>query len=200
MPGGKPLKVSTGQPSVGTLTVDPSGSFVFKHHKMFTGTYVYFYYTATDGTAVTGSTLVKIAVSCTCHGAAPDVNVCSGTEITPAFLISKGAGCMDAAMRHPSSTSARYLPASSRAMLPVYGNLSELRLVTGRVCFNAPCEISFVAFPVPTDCAGHVLPTAAQILELGNVKCGCDATPLISDIHWVEPTPEVANEWIGSIQ
>ena len=62
MPSGKSLKVSTWTtPSVGTLTVDPSGSFVFKPpQNVPTGTYVYFYYTATDGTAVTGSTLVKV--------------------------------------------------------------------------------------------------------------------------------------------
>ena len=200
MPGGKPLKVSTWTtPSVGTLTVDPSGSFVFKPpQNVPTGTYVYFYYTATDGTAVTGSTLVKIAVSCTCHGAAPDVNVCSGTEITPAFLISKGAGCMGCRDATPKFDLSK-IPAQPVAgqCYPYTVICPSCAVVTGRVCFNAPCEISFVAFPVPTDCAGHLLPTAAQILELGNVKCGCDATPLISDIHWVEPTPEVANEWIG---
>ena len=107
-----PLQVSTWTaPSLGTLVVNADGSFVYKPPQNIpSGTYVYFYYTATDRISVTSQALVKIAVSCACKGAAPDVNVCLGTPITSAFLISQGAGCMDAVMRHPSLISARYPP------------------------------------------------------------------------------------------
>ena len=67
---------------------------------------------------------------------------------------------------------------------------------TGIVNIGQPCEISFVVFPIPTvDCPGNVLPTAAQIIDLGAVDCGCDATPVISNIHWVSTPPGA--EWTG---
>ena len=97
-----PLQVSTWTtPSAGTLTVNTDGSFIYEPPQNIpSGTYVYFFYTATDGISVTNQALVKIGVSCVCKGAAPDVNVYLGTVITPAFLIS----------RHLSLISARYPP------------------------------------------------------------------------------------------
>jgi hypothetical protein len=66
----------------------------------------------------------------------------------------------------------------------------------GIVNIGQPCEISFIVFPIPVDnCPGNVLPTAAQIMDLGAVDCGCDATPVISNIHWIN-TPAGA-EWTG---
>ena len=188
-------------PKYGTLNVNENGSFVYNAARnIATGTYVTFYYRVTDGTTVSSQALDKIQVACSCHGVAPDVNVCTGTEITPAFLISKGAGCVGCRDATPKFDLSK-IPAQ-----PIAGQTYAYTVtcpscvsVTGHVHFNAPCKISLVAFPVPTDnCPGHVLPTAAQIIQLGHVSCGgCDATPVISRIHWIEPTPEAGNEWVG---
>ena len=89
------LSVSSNTPLVG-LMVNADGSFIYDPPaNMRAGSWVYFYYRATDKSgAVTNQALVKIAVSCKCHGAAPDIKVCPGTVITPEFLISNGAGCI----------------------------------------------------------------------------------------------------------
>jgi hypothetical protein len=185
----------------GSITVNADGSFVYHPpQNIASGTVVYFYYTATNGITVTNKALVKITVTCSCHGAGPDVNACLGTEITPAFLMAQGAGCMGCRDATPKFDLSK-IPAAPAAgqCYPYTVTCPSCAAVTGRVCFNVPCEISFVAFPVPADnCQGHALPTAEQIIELGHVSCGgCDATPVITNIHWVEPTPEAANEWVG---
>ena len=202
-PTGKPTVSATTQLSgPGSIMVNADGSFVYHPpQNIASGTVVYFYYTATDGNTVTNKALVKITVTCTCHGAGPDVNVCMGTAITPAFLIAQGAGCMGCRDVTPKFDLSK-IPAAPVAgqCYPYTVICPSCAVVTGRVCFNAPCEISLVAFSVPTvNCPGHVLPTAAQIIELGYVKCGgCDATPVVdpSSIHWTN-TPEAANEWVG---
>lgn len=83
-------------PKYGILKVSADGSFVYDAAANFpSGTYVNFNYAVTDGINVSNSALVKIAVSCMCHGAAPDITVCLGTvKITPEYLMSQGAGCM----------------------------------------------------------------------------------------------------------
>ena len=67
---------------------------------------------------------------------------------------------------------------------------------TGTVNIRPACEISFATFSLPFDYSQyHTLPTPEQILELGSVICGCDATPVISNIHWASQPPN--EEWIG---
>jgi hypothetical protein len=68
---------------------------------------------------------------------------------------------------------------------------------TGIVNIGQPCDISFFAFSLPPEfCPGDRLPTADEIIELGVVSCGCDATPKITNIHWVSKPP-FPNEWTG---
>jgi hypothetical protein len=67
---------------------------------------------------------------------------------------------------------------------------------TGIVNIGQPCDISFLVFSIPTiNCPGNVLPTVEQIMDLGAVDCGCDATPVISNIHWTSTPP--GEEWTG---
>jgi len=195
----EPEKISI-DPKYGTLTVNKDGSFVYNAaQNIVSGTYVTFYYRATDGTTLSNQALVKIQVSCSCRGTAPDVNVCTGTEITPAFLISKGAGCVGCRDATPKFD-LRKIPAQ-----PIAGQTYTYTVtcpscvsIMGHVHFNAPCKISLVAFSVPlATCQRHDMPTPEQIIELGNVKCGCDVTPLISNIQWVN-SPDAPDEWIGT--
>ena len=59
-----------------------------------------------------------------------------------------------------------------------------------------PDLCTFIVFPIPPDnCPGNKLPTAQQIMELGGIECGCDATPVISNIHWVSTPP--GQVWTG---
>ena len=171
-------------PKYGTLKVNADGSFIFNSAQNFpSSTNVYFYYSATDGITVTNQALVKIAVFCKCHGAAPDVNVCLGTAIiTPEFLISKGAGCLGCRDVTPKFDLSK-IPAQ-----PVVGQCYPYtvscpggNIATGSVCFRGSCNIRSVPFAV---CSG-ITPTAAQILAQGSILCSCDTTPEISNIHIV---------------
>ena len=184
----------------GNITVNPDGSFVYHPPQSIpAGTYVTFYYTATDGKTISNSALVKITVSCVCHGAAPDVSVCLGTAITADFLKSKGAGCVGCRDATPKFDLSK-IPAQPIAgqCYPYNVSCPGCNMVTGHVCFQAPCEISFIDFPIPTDsCPGHDLPTAEQIIDLGAVSCGpCDGTPVISDIKWTSKPP-APDDWVG---
>jgi hypothetical protein len=181
---GKPLHVlAWTTPTLGTLTVDPSGSFIYNPpQNIASGTYVLFNYTATDGTTVTNQALVKIQVACSCRGAAPDVNVCLGTAISPAFLMSKGAacnGCRDATPKFDLSK----IPAQPVAgqTYPYTVSCPNCVSVTGHVHFNGACTISSSPFAV---CSGET-PSEADIRAKGSVTCSCDTTPAISEIHLV---------------
>jgi hypothetical protein len=66
---------------------------------------------------------------------------------------------------------------------------------TGIVNIGQPCEIDFVVFSPQGNCPGDKLPSAEDIIDLGGVDCGCGATPVISNIHWVSK-PSVG-EWTG---
>lgn len=257
-------------PKYGTLTVNADGSFVYDASQNFpSSNYVYFYYRTTDGKAVSNQALVKIAVSCVCHGAAPDVTVSPGTAITPEFLMSEGAGCMgcrDVTPKFDLSQTIGFAkagacnsytvscPGGSRteghicfvgSCEPVWEPFTVCPGVTPTVeqimaegsvtcdcdtdpvisnilmvndhwdytitCTTAPgyaatgtgivnigqaCEISASSFTFLENNPGsHTLPTPEEIMELGAVSCGCDATPVISNIHWVS-TPS-NDEWIG---
>lgn len=83
-------------PTLGTLKVNANGSFVYKaSQNIKQGTYVSFRYKVTDGICVsTFEGTAKIQVSCTCHGAAPDLTFYGVTTVAAADLIAKGAGCM----------------------------------------------------------------------------------------------------------
>ena len=83
-------------PTLGTLKVNANGSFVYKaSQNIKPGTYVSFKYKVTDGICVsTYEGTAKIQVSCTCHGAAPDLTFYGVTTVAAADLIAKGAGCM----------------------------------------------------------------------------------------------------------
>jgi hypothetical protein len=171
-------------PKYGTLKVNADGSFVYAAaQNVPSSTYVTFYYKATDGINVSGQALVKIIVSCQCHGAAPDITVCLGTAtITPEYLMSRGAGCMgcrDATPKFDISA----IPAKpvAGASYPYTVSCPACSLVTGHVTFVGPCDVSWNPFPV---CAG-VTPTPNQILVSGGVTCSCDTTPDISNIHLV---------------
>jgi hypothetical protein len=175
-------------PKYGTLTVSADGSFVYEPTKTIpSGTYVIFYYKATDGTTVTNQAMVKILVSCSCHGAAPDVSVCPGTKITSEFLTSKGAGCIgcrDSTIKFDLSQ----IPAQPVAgkSYPYTVTCPDCVSVTGHVIFQGPCTITWVPFTV----CSETTPTAAQIKASGKVKCSCaDTDPAISDPirvgnHW----------------
>jgi hypothetical protein len=124
--------------SQGTLEVKEDGSFVYKAPANVPASmYVYFYYRATDGTCVSNQATARILLSCTCHGGAPDVNVCPGTMITPEFLISKGAGCFGCRDATPQFDLSQ-IPAE-----PVAGQCYEYTvscpscaLAKGKVCFR----------------------------------------------------------------
>ncbi len=169
-------------PKYGTITVNADGSFVYDvPENIGTSAIVTFTYTMTDGMTVSNSATVKITVSCRCHGAAPDVTACPGTEITPEFLMSKGAGCFGCDSTGTFGLS--QIPAD-----PVAGetytytvSCSGCALLTGHVTFAGPCSIASVPFTV---CSG-ITPTTAMILAQGSVTCSCDAAPVISDIHLV---------------
>jgi hypothetical protein len=184
----KPLHVSAWTtPTAGTLTVNPDGSFVYMPpQSIATGTYVTFNYTATDGTTVTNQALVKIQVACSCRGAAPDVNVCLGTPITSAYLRSQGAGCIGCRDATPKFDLSK-IPAAPTAGLcyPYTVACPNCVVVTGKVCFSAPCTITSVPFTV----CSETTPTADQIKASGKVTCSCDTDPAISDPirvgnHW----------------
>ena len=70
---------------------------------------------------------------------------------------------------------------------------------TGTVNIDESCKPTIeVSFPIPSEsCQKHDLPTPGYIEENGVVSCGCGGTLEISDIHWIEPTPTEANEWVG---
>jgi hypothetical protein len=148
-----------------------------------TGTYVTFNYKATDGTTVSNQATVKIQISCTCHGAAPDVNVCLGTPITSAYLISQGAGCIGCRDATPKFDLSK-IPAAPTAgqCYPYTVTCPSCAVVTGHVCFSAPCTITSKPFSV---CSG-VAPTEADIKAKGSVTCSCDTSPAISGIHLVD--------------
>ena len=172
----------------GTIDVKSDGSFVYHPpQNIASGTVVYFYYTATNGIAVSNKALAKITVTCTCHGAAPDVNVCLGSvAITPEYLISKGAGCMGCRDVAPKIDISK-IPAAPVAgqCYPYTVTCPSCAVATGHVCFNAPCTITSTPFTV---CSG-VTPTTDQIKASGKVTCSCDTDPAISDPirvgdHW----------------
>jgi len=188
LPSGKVTVSSFTAPSAGSLTVDPSGSFVYTPPKnSIPGGYAAFYYSVTDGTSVSNQALVKIAVTCQCKGAAPNVDVCINTKITPDFLMSNGAGCIgckDATAKFDLSK----IPAQPVAgqCYPYTVTCPSCNVVTGQVCFIGPCTITWVPFTVCSD----KVPTVDQIKDSGNVKCNCrDTDPVISDPirvdnHW----------------
>jgi len=94
---GKTLSVASATSipaSQGTLVVYANGSFTYTAAPNIpTGTYVVFYYRATDGTCISGQTYVKIQIDCKCTAKAPRIDICEPTLITVDWLYSKGAGC-----------------------------------------------------------------------------------------------------------
>jgi hypothetical protein len=143
-----PLTVSSNTPLAG-LVVDADGSFVYDPPaNMPSGSYVYFYYRVTDNSgAVSNQALVKIAVSCICRGAAPDITVCPGTVITPELVISNGAGCIGCRDATPKIDLSK-IPAQPVAgqCYPYTVACPACQLVTGQVCFmecddNDACTI-----------------------------------------------------------
>ena len=61
---------------------------------------------------------------------------------------------------------------------------------TGRVNIGKPCVITSIGFVICD------LPTAGQILANAGINCGCDATPMISNIRWVS-LPTDPQPWTG---
>ncbi len=175
-------------PKYGTITVNADGSFVYDvPENIGTSAVVTFTYTATDGTVISNAATVKILVSCRCHGAAPDVKVCLGTEITPEFLMSEGAGCFGCDSTGVWDLSA--IPDDPEAGVSYQYTVScpGCSMFTGHVIFEAPCEPAWQPFTV---CEGTVV-TEALIRENGQVSClfegqVCDTTPEISDINEVD--------------
>jgi hypothetical protein len=178
-----PEKISI-DPKYGTLKVSADGSFVYDAAQNIpTSTYVTFNYAATDGISITSLALVKIAVSCKCHGAAPDITVClDSVAITPDFLMSKGAGCMGCRDATPKFD-LRKIPARpvAGATYPYTVSCPSCNVVTGHVTFVGPCDVSWNPFPI---CAGAI-PTPVQVLVGGSITCSCDTAPIISNIHLV---------------
>ena len=174
-------------PKYGTLKINADGSFIYDASQNFpSGTYVYFYYRTTDGKTVSNQALAKIAVSCVCHGAAPDITVPPGTAITPKLLMSEGAGCMGCRDVAPKFDLSK-IPVSAKAgaCYPYIVLCPDGSRTEGHVCFSGSCEPEWEPFTV---CPG-VTPNAELILASGSVTCGCDATPAISNIllvgdHW----------------
>jgi hypothetical protein len=188
LPSGK-ITVSTfTAPSAGTLTVDPSGSFVYTPpQNSIPGGYATFYYKETDGTSVSNQVLVKIAVSCQCKGAAPNVDVCLGTKITSDFLASQGAGCIGCKDATPKFDLSKIPAQPVAGCYPYTVTCPSCNVVTGQVCFHGPCTITWVPFTV----CSETTPTVDQIKDSGKVKCSScgDTDPAISDPirvgdHW----------------
>jgi hypothetical protein len=175
---------------LGTVKVEADGSFVYTAAaNLPTSTYAFFYYSVTDGTSVSSQALVKIAVSCQCRGAAPDITVCVDPfAITPEFLMSEGAGCFGCRDATPKFDLSQ-IPAE-----PVIGECypytvacPACQLVTGHICFERPCQISWTPFELCSDDE----PTEALIMANAAISCGdCDSTPEISNIHMVSDTGE----------
>jgi VCBS repeat-containing protein len=60
---------------------------------------------------------------------------------------------------------------------------------TGVVNIGQTCEITPpLVFPI-MDCPA-ILPTPDQVIAQSGLSCGCDATTVITDIHWLPPQPE----------
>jgi VCBS repeat-containing protein len=184
-----PLRVKdpekiTIDPKYGTLVVNADGSFVYDAAPNFpTSTTVSFSYSATDGITVTSPALVKISVSCQCHGAAPDITVCLGTVIiTPEYLMSIGAGCIGCRDATPkfdlSKIPAQPVPG---ATYPYTVSCPACSIITGHVTFVGPCDVSWNPYTVCAD----VTPSPDEILDNGRVTCSCDTAPVISNIHIV---------------
>ncbi len=173
-------------PKYGTITVNADGSFVYDvPENIGTSAVVTFSYTATDGKTVSNPATVKIAVSCRCHGAAPDVTVCLGTPITRDLLMSEGAGCFGCDSTGVWDLSK--IPAQPVAgqTYPYTVSCPGCSVFTGHVTIVGPCTISTEPFTV---CTGAE-PTADMILDRGSVTCSCDTAPVISNIiqvgdHW----------------
>ncbi len=175
-------------PKYGTITVNADGSFVYDvPENIGTSAVVTFTYKATDGKVISNEATVKITVSCRCHGAAPDVTVCLGTEVTPEFLMSEGAGCFGCDSTGVWDLSA--IPDDPEAGVSYQYTVScpGCSMFTGHVIFEAPCEPAWVPFTV----CEETEVTETLIRENGHVSClfegqVCDTTPEISDIHEVD--------------
>ncbi len=124
-------------PKYGSIEVQADGSFVYDApQNLPSGTYVYFYYKATDGKSVTNQAIVKIAVSCKCHGVAPDISIPQDTKITPKLLISEGAGCMGCRDVTPKFDLSEIPAQPVAGCYPYTVSCPGCQVVTGIVCFE----------------------------------------------------------------
>jgi hypothetical protein len=185
-----PESIALTDPKLGTVKVEADGSFVYTAApNLPASAYAYFYYRVTDGISVSSPALVKITVYCKCRGAAPDITVCvEPFEITPEYLMSEGAGCLGCRDATPKFDLSQ-IPAQPEAGIcyPYTVACPACQLVTGHICFEEPCQISWTPFTICSDDE----PTETLILANAAVSCGdCDSTPEISDIHKVADTGE----------
>jgi hypothetical protein len=188
-----PESIALTDPNLGTVKVEADGSFVYTGAPNLPASgYAYFYYRVTDGISVSSQALVKIAVYCKCRGAAPDITVCvEPFEITPEYLMSEGAGCFGCRDATPKFDLSQ-IPAQPVAgqCYPYTVACPACQLITGRICFEEPCQISWTPFTICSDDE----PTEALVLANAAVSCGdCDSTPEISNIHEVADTAEYAD-------
>jgi hypothetical protein len=149
--------------------------------------------TSAKGCTATATGRVNIETPCTIT---PDnsFTVCSGVTPTAAEIESHvtcscGNPIVTNIVKNQAGTAWTYDVSCTSAQ-------GCLTTATGIVNIGQPCEISFFVFSLPPEyCPGDRLPDAEDIIDLGVVNCGCGATPVISNIHWVSQ-PSVG-EWTG---
>ena len=174
-------------PKYGTIAVKANGSFKYTAAPNIpTGTYVVFYYKATDGSCISAQTYVKIQIDCKCTAKAPRIEICEPTLITADWLYSKGAGCFGCYGITTSGIDISQIPPPDKQVpgecYPYTVTCPGCQKLTGEVCILAPCTIRCEDFTICPD----VVPDEKMILEKGKVTCSCDPTPTISAITLVD--------------
>lgn len=173
-------------PKYGTIAVKADGSFKYTAAPNIpTGTYVVFYYNATDGSCIS-KTYVKIQIDCKCTAKAPRIEICEPTLITADWLYSKGSGCFGCYGITTSGIDISMIPPPEKQVpgecYPYKVTCPGCQVLTGYVCLLGACDIKCVPFTV---CEGDE-PDAAEIIAKGKVTCSCDPTPEITNIRLVD--------------
>ena len=151
--------------------------------------------TTASGCSATATGIVNIQTPCVPTSEA--FTICKGVTPTAKMILASGSvDCGTGDCDAEPAISGIHLVGNHWEYTITCQSTCGPATATGIVNIGSPCEISFMVFSLPPEsCPGNILPTAAQIIDLGVVYCGCDATPVISNIHWV--SKPAGGEWTG---